>query len=110
MDIQENEHQQVLVNELNTQVEELYKLIDNKKVELANLSSTAAEILLNEQIKLAHIQELEFSIKEAERRNIEVEGKYDELMAAIDLVKSELDNLTHLKSSVLAIEEGNGHQ
>lgn len=110
LDIQENEHQQVLVNELNTQVEELYKLIDNKKVELANLSSTAAEILLNEQAKLTHIKELELSIKEAERRNIEVEDKYTDLIAAIDLVKSELDNLTHLKSSVLAIEEGNGHQ
>ena len=106
----EQEHQQVLVNDLNAQIEELYKLVDNKKVELANLSSTAAEILLNEQAKLAHIKELELSIKEAERRNSEVESKYDELLAAIDVVKNELTNLTHLKNSVLAIEEGNGHQ
>lgn len=106
----EQEHQQVLADELNAQIEELYKLVDDKKVELANLSSTAAEILLNEQTKLAHIKELELSIKEAERRNLEVENKYDDLMAAIGLVKKELDNLTHLKNSVLAIEEGNGHQ
>ena len=106
----EQEHQQVLANDLNAQIEELYKLVENKKVELANLSSTAAEILLNEQAKLAHIKELELSIKEAERRNSEVENKYDELMATIGVVKNELTNLTHLKNSVLAIEEGNGHQ
>ena len=106
----EQEHQQILANELNAQIEELYKLVDDKKVELANLSSTAAEILLNEQAKLAYIKELELSIKEAERRNLEVENKYTDLMAAIGVIKSELDNLTHLKSSVLAIEEGNGHQ
>lgn len=106
----EQEHQQVLADELNAQIEELYKLVDDKKVELANLSSTAAEILLNEQTKLAHIKELELSIKEAERRNLEVENKYDDLMVAIGVVKNELTNLTHLKNSVLAIEEGNGHQ
>jgi predicted RNase H-like nuclease (RuvC/YqgF family) len=110
LDIQENEHKKLLITEMDTQIEELYKLVDDKKVELANLSSTAAEILLNEQAKLAHIKELELSIKEAERRNSEVENKYDDLMAAIDMVKNELTNLTHLKNSVLAIEEGNGHQ
>lgn len=110
LDIQEKEHKKLLITEMDAQIEELYKLVDDKKVELANLSSTAAEILLNEQTKLAHIKELELSIKEAERRNLEVENKYDDLMAAIDLVKKELDNLTHLKNSVLAIEEGNGHQ
>ena len=95
---------------LENEIDNNQKLLEGKKVELANLSSTAAEILLNEQTKLAHIKELELSIKEAERRNSEVENKYDDLMAAIDLVKKELDNLTHLKNSVLAIEEGNGHQ
>lgn len=110
LDIQENEHKKLLITEIDAQIEELYKLVDDKKVELANLSSTAAEILLNEQAKLAHIKELELSIKEAERRNLEVENKYNELMVAIDVVKNELTNLTHLKNSVLAIEEGNGHQ
>ena len=110
LDIQENEHKKLLITEMETQIEELYKLVENKKVELANLSSTAAEILLNEQTKLAHIKELELSIKEAERRNLEVEDKYNDLMASIGVVKNELTNLTHLKNSVLAIEEGNGHQ
>ena len=58
---------------LENEIDNNQKLLEGKKVELANLSSTAAEILLNEQTKLAHIKELELSIKEA------VEKIYDKI-------------------------------
>ena len=110
LDIQENEHKKLLITEMDAQLNDLRTIIENKKVELDNLSLSGAAILADQDEKLRKSKELETSIEALERRIVEYCERERELKEGIVNIEGELSNLVLLKTSVLQIEEGAGNR
>ena len=110
LDIQENEHKKLLITEMDAQLNDLRTIIDNKKVELDNLSLSGAAILADQDEKLRKSKELETSIEALERRILEYCEREAKLKDTITDIEGELSNLVLLKTSVLQIEEGAGNR
>ena len=110
LDIQENEHKKLLITEMDAQLNDLRTIIDNKKVELDNLSLSSAAILADQDEKLRKSKELEASIEALERRIREYCEREAKLKDTITDIEGELSNLVLLKTSVLQIEEGAGNR
>ena len=110
LDIQENEHKKLMITEMDAQLNDLRTIIDNKKVELDNLSLSGAAILADQDEKLRKSKELETSIEALERRILEYCEREAKLKDTITDIEGELSNLVLLKTSVLQIEEGAGNR
>ena len=110
LDIQENEHKKLLITEMDAQLNDLRTIIENKKVELDNLSLSGAAILADQDEKLRKSKELETSIEALERRILEYCEREAKLKDTITDIEGELSNLVLLKTSVLQIEEGAGNR
>ena len=110
LDIQENEHKKLLITEMDAQLNDLRTIIENKKVELDNLSLSGAAILADQDEKLRKSKELETSIEALERRIVEYCEREAKLKDTITDIEGELSNLVLLKTSVLQIEEGAGNR
>lgn len=95
---------------MDAQLNDLRTIIDNKKVELDNLSLSSAAILADQDEKLRKSKELEASIEALERRIREYCEREAKLKDTITDIEGELSNLVLLKTSVLQIEEGAGNR
>ena len=95
---------------MDAQLNDLRTIIENKKVELDNLSLSGAAILADQDEKLRKSKELETSIEALERRIVEYCEREAKLKDTITDIEGELSNLVLLKTSVLQIEEGAGNR
>lgn len=96
------------VEDLETQLENLRRIIDNKVVELNNLNSSAAEITEVVNQKVRGLEELEAGMKALEGRILDGKKVLENLEGEIVTTNNHLCELARLKASVLAVEEGVG--
>ena len=96
------------VEDLEVQLENLRRIIDDKVVELNNLNSSAAEITEVVNQKVRGLEELEAGMKALEGRIDSGKKVLEEINGLITTTSHELDELAHLKASILAVEEGAG--
>ena len=96
------------VEDLETQLENLRRIIDDKVVELENLNSSAAEITELMNTKVRGLEELEAGMKALEGRIESGRKVLENLEDEIVSTNSQLTMLANLKASVLAVEEGAG--
>ena len=93
---------------LEAQIAELNKLIDAKNIELSNLTELAGKISEDESEKISRIAELEKSMKALEGRIVSGKEVLERLNDEIKVTEFTLADLTNLKASILAVEEGTG--
>ena len=96
------------VEDLEAQLENLRRIIDDKVVELENLNSSAAEITELMNTKVRGLEELEAGMKALEGRILSGKKVLEEIDRSLVENRTDLANLMQLKASVLAIEEGVG--
>ena len=98
------------IEDLEAQLVNLRRIIDDKVGELNNLNSSAAEIteLMNQ--KLRGLEELDASMKALESRICDGRKVLENLEDEIVTTNSQLRELNELKSAVLAVEEGSGNK
>ena len=98
------------IEDLEAQLVNLRRIIDDKVGELNNLNSSAAEIteLMNQ--KLRGLEELDASMKVLEGRICDGKKVLETIEGAIVTTNSQLRELNELKSAVLAVEEGSGNK
>ena len=96
------------VEDLETQLENLRRIIDDKVVEVNKLDATAREVaeLMNQ--KIIATAELEAGMKALEGRIDSGKKVLENLEDEIVSTNSQLAMLANLKASVLAVEEGAG--
>ena len=96
------------VEDLETQLANLRRIIDDKVVELENLNSSAAEITELMNTKVRGLEELEAGMKALEGRICDGKKVLEGIESEIVSTNSQLTMLANLKASVLAVEEGAG--
>ena len=96
------------VEDLEAQLANLRRIIDDKVVELNNLNSSAAEITEVINTKVRGLEELEAGMKALEGRILDGKKVLENLEDEIVSTNSQLAMLANLKASVLAVEEGAG--
>ena len=96
------------VEDLDDQLAQLRQLIEAKNEELVKLteSSNLTTAAINE--KLGRLEELDASIRALEGRILSDEKRVEEIKGILTILNADLDDLTNLKASVLAVEEGSG--
>ena len=96
------------VEDLEIQLENLRRIIDDKISELERLDSTAREVteLMNQ--KVAATAELEAGMKALEGRILSGRQVLESIEDQIKVTEVALADLANLKASVLAVEEGVG--
>lgn len=96
------------VEDLDDQLAQLRQLIEVKNEELVKLteSSNLTTAAINE--KLGRLEELDASIRALEGRILSDEKRVEEIKGILTILNADLDDLTNLKASVLAVEEGSG--
>ena len=94
--------------DLDDQLMQLRGLIEAKNEELVKLteSSNFTTAAINE--KLGRLEELDASIRALEGRILSDEKRVEEIKGLLEILNHDLDDLTNLKASVLAVEEGVG--
>lgn len=97
------------VEDLEAQLENLRRIIDNKVSEVEKLDATAREVaeLMNQ--KIIATAELEAGIKVLEGRIDSGKKVLEEIDRSLVENRTDLANLMQLKASVLAVEEGVGN-
>ena len=96
------------VEDLEVQLANLRRIIDDKVVELDNLNSSAAEITEVINTKVRGLEELEAGMRALEGRILDGRKVLEGINGLITTTSHELDELAHLKASILAVEEGAG--
>ena len=94
--------------ELENELENLQKLIQSKHEELELISTNAASIASDEKEKLRQLEALEGRMKDLEGRIISGKEVLERIESEIRFTSHELDELAHLKASILAVEDGAG--
>lgn len=96
------------VEDLEVQLANLRRIIDDKVGELERLDSTAREVteLMNQ--KVAATAELEAGMRALEGRILSGREVLEEINRSLVENRTDLANLMQLKASVLAVEEGAG--
>ena len=94
--------------DLDDELMQLRGLIEAKNEELVKLteSSNFTTAAINE--KLGRLEELDASIRALEGRILSDEKRVEEIKGLLEILNHDLDDLTNLKASVLAVEEGVG--
>lgn len=96
------------VEDLEAQLANLRRIIDDKVVELNNLNTSAAEITEVVNQKVRGLEELEAGMKALEGRIDSGKKVLEEIDRSLMENRTDLANLMQLKASVLAVEEGVG--
>ena len=96
------------VEDLEAQLANLRRIIDDKVVELNNLNSSAAEITEVVNQKVRGLEELEAGMKALEGRILSGKEVLENINMEIKTTEVALADLANLKASVLAVEEGVG--
>ena len=96
------------LEDLEAQLANLRRIIDDKVVELNNLNSSAAEITEVVNQKVRGLEELEAGMKALEGRIDSGKKVLEEIDRSLMENRTDLANLMQLKASVLAVEEGIG--
>ena len=96
------------VEDLETQLENLRRIIDDKVIELNNLNSSAAEITEVINTKVRGLEELEAGMKVLEGRILDGKKVLANLESEIVTTNNQLTELNVLKGAVLAVESGQG--
>lgn len=94
--------------ELKNELENLQKLIQSKHEELELISTNAASIASDEKEKLRQLEALEGRMKDLEGRICSGQEVLERLESEIRFTETTLADLTNLKASVLAVEDGSG--
>ena len=96
------------VEDLETQLANLRRIIDDKVSELERLDATAREVteLMNQ--KVAATAELEAGMRALEGRILSGKKVLEEIDRELIATRTDLANLMQLKASVLVVEEGAG--
>ena len=94
--------------ELENELDNLQKLIQSKHEELELISTNAASIASDEKEKLRQLEALEGRMKDLEGRIISGKEVLERIESEIRFTSHELDELAHLKASILAVEDGSG--
>ena len=96
------------VEDLEVQLANLRRIIDDKVAELNNLNSSAAEVTELMNTKVRGLEELEAGMKALEGRIDSGRKVLEEIDRSLVENRTDLANLMNLKASVLAVEEGAG--
>lgn len=93
---------------LETELENLKALAAKKLLELEQISANTKQLTELQEEKINEIGELDSGIKALEGRISSGKEVLEKIESEIKVTNHELDELAHLKASILAVEEGAG--